>query len=161
MSGVKGQSGGRRPGAGRKPKTAFERAVTGDPGHRGHVLPHPSSPPVVPTVAPVEEFDAPNDLTMAERHVWLELAPFAFANRTLTSATSLSFRLLCRNVVLERALAADPKMQGGANHRGLIQRVDAELLRFNLSPCGKALYEAEPSTPAANPLERFLNRKRG
>lgn len=159
MAGVKGHSGGRRPGAGRKPKTALERALTGNPSHQtGRVLTHPAA--AVPVVAPVDEFDAPDDLTIDERHVWLELAPFAFANRTLTKATSLSFRLLCRNVILERALAVDPKMQGGANHRGLIQRVDAELLRFNLSPCGKAMYEGEPEAPA-NPLEKFLNRKRG
>src|SRR5687767_5910866 len=97
MSGMKGMSGGRRPGAGRKPKTALEQAITGDPGHRGRVLTHPSGGSV-PVVAPIEEFDAPDDLTMEERHVWSELAPHAFAARTLTPATSFSFRLLCRNI---------------------------------------------------------------
>lgn len=142
-------SGGLRPGAGRKKKSNLEHAVTGS--IRGRLLAHPSS---VPTVAPIDEFDAPDDLSPDERNVWLELAPFAFANRTLTRATSLSFRLLCRNVVLERALASSED-RGGANHRGIIQRVDAELLRFNLSPCGKAMYEADPAAPA-NPLERFI-----
>jgi hypothetical protein len=43
----------------------------------------------------------------------------------------------------------------------MIQRVDAELLRFSLSPCGKAIY-AEPEKQApVNPLDKFLNRKRG
>lgn len=159
MSGVKGQSGGARPGAGRKPKAALEHVVTGDPGHRGRLLAHPSASTAV---APVEEFDAPNDLTMEERHVWLELAPHAFAARTLTPSTSLSFRLLCRNVVLERALAGSLKDQGGANHRGMIQRIDAELASFCLKPFGKAIYNAEPEQQApANPLEKFLNRHRG
>ena len=158
MAGVKGQSGGRRAGAGRKPKTALEVAVTGDPGHRqGRVLPHPSAG-AVPAVAEIEEFDAPNDLTFDERQVWMELAPFAFANRTLTKATSLSFRILCRNVVLERLYGLSPTDRGGASHRGMIQRVDAELLRFNLSPCGKPIYEAAPAVVPANPLEKFLKR---
>jgi hypothetical protein len=156
MAGTKGHSGGRRPGAGRKKKSDLERTITGDPGHRAKVLAHPSAP----IVAPVEEFDAPNDLTTDERLVWLGLAPFAFANRTLTKATALGFRLLCRNVVLERAIAADVEQRGGANHRGMIQRVDAELLRFNLAPCGKPMYEAQSEQPAANPLAQFLARKR-
>lgn len=158
MAGVKGQSGGARPGAGRKPRSRLERAVA--PGHHGRVLRHPSGMDQVPVVAEIEEFDAPDDLTLEERHVWVELAPHAFQNRTLTKATSLSFRLLCRNVVLERALADNVELRGGANHRGLIQRVDAELLRFSLSPCGKAIYEAEPMKPV-NPLEKFIQRKRG
>lgn len=39
----------------------------------------------------------------------------------------------------------------------MIQRVDAELLRFNLAPCGKPIISAEPEKPA-NPLEKFLKR---
>lgn len=152
--------GGRRAGAGRKPKTRLERAVTGNAGHHIRVLPHPGGGQV-PVVAPIAGFEAPDDLTTDEGPIWAELAPHAFANRTLTKATALSFRLLCRNVVLERALALDPGTRGGANHRGLLQRVDAELLRFNLSPCGKAIYEEAVPEPTANPLDKFLNRKRG
>ena len=148
--------GGRRPGAGRKPKSSLIRAVTGHPGHRGRVLSHPSAGHV-PVVAPVDEFDAPSDLTTDERNVWVELAPFAFANRTLTRATSFAFRLLCRNVVLERSYASSIADKGGPNHRGLIQRIDAELLAFNLRPCGKAMYEAAPEAPASK-LDRFLNK---
>lgn len=144
--------GGARPGAGRKPKTALERAVTGDPGHRGRLLTHPSAP--VPQVAPIDEFDAPDDLKTDERLVWLHLAPFAFANRTLTKATALMFNRMCRNIVLERDMANSVLDRGSANHRGLIQRVDAELLRFTLSPNGKAIYEEAPAAPASK-LDRF------
>lgn len=158
MSGAKGQSGGRRPGAGRKPKTALEQAITGDPGHRGRVLTHPSAGQVLVVAAIDETFEAPDDLTLEEREIWTELAPHAFAARTLTKATALSFRLLCRNVALERWLSASFLSRGGSDHRGLIQRVDAELLRFNLSPCGKAIYAAEPVAAPASPLERFLKR---
>ena len=97
---------------------------------------------VRPVPAPVvDEFDAPNDLTADERNVWLELAPHGFAAGTLTRATSYGFRLLCRNIVLERELAANVEQRGGANHRGLIQRIDAELARFVLAPMGKPLVE--------------------
>jgi hypothetical protein len=133
----------------------LERAVS--PGHHGRVL----QLPVVgqmPVTASIGECDAPDDLTLPERQVWLELAPHASQNRTLTKATALSFRLLCRNIVLERELATSAEHRGGANHRGVLQRVDAELLRFNLSPCGKAIYEAEPEAQPVNPLAKFLKR---
>lgn len=144
-------SGGRRPHAGRPRKSNLELSVTNP---RARVLTHPNSaePPAV------DEFDAPDDLSPEERNVWLELAPFAFANRTLTRATSLAFRMLCRNIVLERSLGQSAD-RGGPNHRGLIQRVDAELLRFNLSPCGKAIAEAEPEK-VANKLDRFTKKAR-
>lgn len=152
--------GGRRPGAGAKPKSDRARALSGVRGHsKGRVLSHPGAKSDDP--GDVDEFDAPNDLTTDERNVWLELAPHAFRNRTLTKATSLSFRMLCRNVLLERGMATSKADQGTADHRGMIQRVDAELLRFNLSPCGKAMYEpTEGQQKPANPLERFLNRGR-
>ena len=151
-------SGGRRPGTGRKRKSALQKAIGGHAGHRGKVLTHPSAAGTA--VAVVEEFDAPDGLTFDERAVWLRLAPHAFAARTLTKATALAFELLCRNVVLERRLAASALGCAGADHRGLIQRVDAELLGFNLRPCGKATYDAEPET-VTNPLDKFRNRTRG
>jgi len=151
--------GGRRVGAGRKKKTPEERLIDGNAGHRGRLLPHPSVPAASVTPAAVEEFDAPNDLTMDERHVWLELAPFAFKNGTLTKTSALAFRLLCRNVVLERDYAKSVQERGGASHRGMIQRVDAELDAFALRPTGKPM--AEPVAKPLNPLEKFLNRKRG
>jgi hypothetical protein len=141
-------SGGRRPGAGRKGKSEAERALTGNAGHRSKVVRHPSVPPAPPAAASaglsvpppvvVDEADAPNDLTVEERQVWLRLAPFALGNGTLTPAWSFAFSLLCRNIALERRYASSVTDAGGASHRGLIQRIDAELLRFNLSPCGKA-----------------------
>jgi hypothetical protein len=110
-------------------------------------LSHPSAPAAVPVV---DEFDAPNDLTTEERLVWLELAPHAFANGTLLRSTSLAFRRLCRHIVLERRYANSVTDAGGANHRGLIQRVDTALLGFNLAPSGR-----RPATEAqkADPLE--------
>jgi len=111
-------------------------------------------PAVIATV------DPPADLTSEERQFWDSLAPHARENRTLTPATAWSFRVLCRNLVLEHQLACSEK-KGGTDHRGILQRVDAELLRFNLSPCGKPIYEVEHPQAPANPLDKFLTRKRG
>lgn len=125
--------GGKRIGAGRKPKN---RTAT--------VLKHPSVPSVVPTTnpaSPIEEFDAPNDLSIEERAIWLKQAPFAFANRTLTKASALAFERYCKLVVLERNEAKSSGV-GGANHRGLLKQINALELQFLLTPSGKAM----PST---------------
>lgn len=131
-------SGGHRVGSGRKSK-AFALKVlhgTASRSERKAAKKH--------TAVAVDEFDAPNDLTTTERLVWLRLAPPAFAARTLTRATEYQFIILCRNIVLEREIAADVELRGGANHRGIIQRVDAELARFCLAPMGKPLIEDSP-----------------
>jgi len=112
-------SGGRRAGSGQKP-----RAV---------VLSHPSA---------VEIFDPPKMLRGKVLGVWHTLAPLAFDARTLTRATELAFVILCRNVVLEQRLASKVATAGRSNHRGMIQRVDAELAKFCLAPFGKALSAA-------------------
>lgn len=138
--------------------TADERAIGGDAGHRGRLLTHPSAPVEPVESAPVEEFDAPNDLTMEERHVWMELAPHAFKNGTLVPASSMSFRLLCRNVVREHKYGESLTDCGSANHRGLIQRVEGGLDAFQLRPQGRRMASAEPVAKPANPLDRFLKR---
>jgi hypothetical protein len=159
MGGLKGSSGGRRVGAGRKPATRLQRVITGTLPGPGRVLPYPGAGDE-PVLAPIGPVAPPEDLTDPERAAWLALAPHALATRTLTPATAWAFRLLCGNVVLERTLALDPDRRGGASHRGLIQRVDAELAAFNLRPFGKPiLLEAAPA-PTANPLDKFLHRPR-
>ncbi len=144
-------SGGERTGSGRKPQSDLERAVTGNAGHRSNVLQHPSAT----AVAPIETFDPPKSLRGKPRQVWDELAPSAFEARTLTRATEVSFVMLCRNVTLLRTMDAARRGRGNANHRGMMQRVDAELTKFCLSPFGKPMYGAEP-VQAVDPLERFL-----
>jgi len=106
--------------------------------------------------AEVSEFTAPDALSQDERAVWLALAPHALQRQTLTRATAFAFELLCRNVVLERAMSADPETRGDASHRGIIQRIDAELAAFDLRPNGKP--HAAPAKPAdkpQSPLERL------
>ena len=149
--------GGARPGAGRKPKTAEQRELDGNAGRRPLAkVGHPSSPGAA-VLAPVEEFDAPGDLTVEERGVWASLAPHAFAARTLTKGTAEAFTLLCRDVLLERELRASVLDRGRPAHAKLIHLVETAFLRFNLSPCGKPMYAAQPAAPK-NPLDKFLKR---
>jgi hypothetical protein len=143
-------SGGRRVGSGKKLKSDLEHAISGTASKSGVVLQHPSST----AIAPIETFDPPTTLRGNARKVWLELAPSAFEARTLTRSTEVQFVILCRNVALERRMASRKWGAGNANHRGMIQRVDAELTKFCLSPFGKPLYAAQPVV-TANPLDRF------
>jgi len=85
--------------------------------------------------------------------VWRELAPHAFAARTLTPGTAAAFMMLCRGVVQERTLSASAATASGPNHRGMMQRVATGMKDFNVAPFGKPMYEAEPAK--ANPLDRF------
>lgn len=141
--------GGRRPGAGRKPKPK----IPGDLPAR--ILNHPSVP-TTNGVPVIEEFDAPDDLMREEREVWLKQAVHAFANGTLTRATALSFERYCKVVVLERK-ESESSGRGGPNHRGLLKQVNAYELQFILTPCGKALAQPAQGQPEAAPsrLSRF------
>lgn len=153
-------SGGRRVGAGRPRKSSDEHFVTGDAGRRGRVLEHPSSAvvPIQPTSAAViDEADAPNDLSLDERRIWLELAPFAMANGTLTAATSAAFSAFVRWEQLSRALAMSVLEKGTSKHIQAHKEAIKGYYDFNLRPTGKPMAGAVAQKPA-NPLERFLKR---
>lgn len=127
--------GGKRIGAGRKPKNPN--------GFSARVLAHPSSQSPVPTTngsGPIEEFDAPDDLSMEERHVWLKQAPHAFRNRTLTRASAMAFERYCKVVVLERNEAKSSGV-GGSNHRGLLKQIQSYELQFLLAPAGRPMMD--------------------
>lgn len=134
-------SGGHRPGSGSKKKTTAERWLHGSTqGTRAAARPA------------VDHLDVPDDLTTDERLVWLRLAPHALQAGTLAPATEYQFGLLCQNIVLERAMRRDVEKAGDASHRGIIQRIDAELARFCLAPMGKPIVEAAPE---ADPFAEF------
>lgn len=143
--------GGRRIGAGRKPKPKDSNTLS------ARVLNHPSSSGVVPTTdgpGEIEEFDAPNDLGLDERHVWLKQAPHAFKNRTLTRSTALSFERYCKVVVLERNEAKSSGV-GGPNHRGLLRQINAYELQFMLTPAGKPVIKSA-SVPVQDADDAFF-----
>jgi hypothetical protein len=154
--------GGRRPGAGRPRKTAEEHFVTGDAGHRGRVLAHPSSTvpaPQEPVVVPVlTEADVPADLTRDEQAIWLELAPWAMAHLTLIPATRAAFVAFVRWEALSRALAASVLERGSSKHLNAHKEALKGYYDFQLRPTGKPLPTAQPAQQPANPLERFLKR---
>lgn len=96
--------GGKRVGAGRKPKTRTERWLGGDASHHGLSLvpksaeaagvSEPEAEPAKAEVVPIG--DAPAVLTVAERPFWDWYSPQASAKGTLTTETAPGFVLLCQ-----------------------------------------------------------------
>lgn len=154
-----GIGSGGQPGVGRKPKDQQTAFVHGREGSKA------------PTVQPLEPVRMPSDLPEAQKVVWAELAPHARQARTLSPATAGAFRDLCDAIVLKRAMADRIEADGltytkvsvdGAGvehqelkahplisqHRGMMQRVEAGLVRFRLAPIGKELAApVEPEDP--------------
>lgn len=144
--------GGARPGSGRKPKDKAQAALHGS--RRTSVVRFPSAPQSPLTSAQVapSAVECPSELADDARAVWTSLAPHALAAGTLTEGTAAAFALLCRQVVLEKALAAG-RDAGLASHRGMMQRVEAGYVRFALAPMGKPV--ARQAEAAADPFAEF------
>jgi hypothetical protein len=146
--------GGHRHGAGRKPKIPKVNGFGPKP------VPPQTGVPTTNGVSPIEEFDAPDDLTKDERDVWLKQAPHAFKNRMLTRATALSFERYCKVVVLERNEARSSGV-GGANHRGMLKLIRDYEKDFGLVPSGRAMAEADPVPQQQDDDEAFFGGPRG
>lgn len=142
-------SGGRRPGAGRpKGSGASQPAAP-----TARVLAHPSVPAPVVVEVDLDETQAPDALRLDERLAWLELGKFALTRgKTLEDVQAYPFQLLCKNVALERRYSQSVTEAGSSNHRGMIQAIDRELLRFGLVDFGKAA-PAKPQT--VNPFAQM------
>ena len=143
MAGVKGRSGGARVGAGRKrrdPQAAWLAGASAK-GPRGVV----ARRPVVPAGSAADVPACPPGTPADVAEVWRELAPYAVAERTLDVKTALAFLLLCRNIVLERKLAAAPLTCAGPDHRGMLMRVEQGLQRFRLLPDGRPVPAEAPA----------------
>ena len=138
-------SGGARPGSGSKPKPLAQKVLAGTASGAER---RQAAVPVV-----VDEFDAPNDLTIDERKIWIALAPHAFKARTLTPGTSFRFVRLCQQVVLEQQLLRDGEQRGNANQRGVTQRVDAGMVAFGIAPLGKPMQDDAPKV--LDPFDQF------
>lgn len=154
--------GGSRVGAGRPRKSDQEQWLGGDAGKRGNT---PAERPE--NLPDFRLLPAPDDLTTEQAAVWNTLAPHACSARTLTEGTAHAFRDLCEAIVLKRQMAAAISADGLtylkvtvdgsgqehterkanpllAQHRGMMQRIEAALMRFRLSPMGKELVPSEP-----------------
>lgn len=137
--------GGARVGAGRPRRDPQSAWLKGDTVRRG---PRPVRPmtTVQALGTPVER---PNHLDEEGLAVWKELAPHALELGTLTPATAMAFGDLCRAIVFERKLAMSVLAAAGADHRGMMARVEAGRARFRLIPDGK------PVVAVAQPEDAF------
>lgn len=154
-------------GTGRKRKSDRARFLDGGADKRG------AKKAAKP--APLQPVSMPLDLPDAQRAIWFELAPHAIAARTLGPSTVAAFRDLCEAIVLKRQLLAEIDANGLtclkvtidgsgqehterkanpllAQHRGMMQRVEAGMARFRLAPIGKEI--SEPVKPD-DPFDEF------
>jgi hypothetical protein len=137
--------GGARVGSGRKPKTAAAHIFAGTA--RGSHKEAAKAPAL-----PAEFVHEPASLSREGAEVWRGLAPYAMAARTLTAATAEDMRELCEMVVEMRAVLVERRKEGWSDqgmrlakeYRGLVQRVEAKMRGFRLSPVGKEMAEAAP-----------------
>ena len=153
--------GGRRVGAGRKPKQK-RPTLTLVNSRRD---PAPAPPPAAADVDVDELAVPPSDLTPAERDVWRSCAPLALEAQTLTPATAVGFRELCTVAALTYAIADSINVARSAKEpspyaiaEGLklypkyAQRLDGLLARFKLTAFGKPVDgAAKPTAAAVNP----------
>lgn len=130
--------GGARVGAGRPRRDPASAWLKGDTVKRG---PRPVRP--VASVGAPAQVERPSHLDAEGLAVWAELAPHALELRTLTPATAMAFGDLCRAIVFERKLALSPLAAAGADHRGMMARVEAGRARFRLTPDGKPVVSLE------------------
>lgn len=152
-------SGGARVGAGRKKKDdaakVFHGTASGKERKRAARRRRVVATPAVPM---------PDDLMPDERKIWKKLAPHALEAGTLTLGTAVAFRHLCEAIVLKRQMLGEIREYGlstidpedGAitanpllsQYRTMLQRVEAGMTRFMLSPTGKSVVpEEEPEDP--------------
>ena len=146
MSGAVGRSGGQRVGAGRPPKDAALKWLSGNAGKRG-------SRPTTAQVAsrPLPSVPPPATLGARELAVWEELAPYALAGRTLTTSTAGDFAMLCVLEVECAEMLAARRLEGwtlvgvslSREFRGLAQRLEAKRRAFKLAPMGKDMVAPE------------------
>jgi hypothetical protein len=120
-------SGGARTGAGRPPKDAREKALAGWAGKRGTKAEHDAA--ITRANQPLPVMSPPADLPADQRAVWLELAPHAAAQRTLTDDMALAFRDLCEAITLKRRMLATIEDDGLTYQRRTVkvEREDADV----------------------------------
>ena len=112
-------------------------AGAGKPG------PRPVAKPAASDADAGEPLEPPRGLPDDVRQVWKQLAPHAHAERTLTPRSALAFEILCRNITLERKLAASPLACAGPDHRGMLGRIEVGMIRFRLTPDGKPVEQVD------------------
>lgn len=171
MAGRKGRSGGHRPGAGRKARTARLVALQGGQDRRV----------IRPIAVPVAVLDRPDGLPSDVGAVWDELVEHARAAGTLVPGTLPAFLRLCRSVATQGRWQAQIEKEGdtylkvtidgsGQEHtevkahpligkaQTLENAIRSGLKDFAIHPFGKSL--AAPVV-AADPFAEFDQASRG
>jgi len=170
-------SGGRRVGSGAKPKEKALRTLHGsrrsaasdfEKSNQAQNQTGNQNEAVAPPPPPLPIPEPPGSLTLDELPVWNELAPIAQREGTLTLSTRLALRDLCQNIVLRGklkqaldddgltvhtptgALAAHPLL---TRLTAVMQRVEAGMMRFRLSPMGREIAPPVDKTP--NMFDQF------
>lgn len=162
--------GGRRPGAGRKPKSATHHHLTGDAGKRKlAVVPGgkggdvPSAPEVPPLVMPQDRL-----ANEAEQAYWTLYQHQAQAAGTLTAQTLGGFLVLCQVSARADRLWEQVESEGFtldgpsgpkahpllSQYRGLVQRQESLLRAFNLSAWAKPV-EGAQKPPVSDEAQRL------
>jgi hypothetical protein len=165
--------GGKRVGAGRKPRSGRSHWLTGDAGKRNlSLVTNPVASDEAPAAEPsgavvVSLRDAPAMLTETERPYWELWSPLALLNATLTDQTVPGFVLLCQVASRAANLWGNITAQGfvyekvmvdgaGVEHkelkshpllthyRGLMQRQEQLLARYGLASMGKPPGDKKP-----------------
>lgn len=146
--------GGKRIGAGRKPKPKDGNAIARVLAHRS--MPAGlTQPPTTNGPLEVEEFDAPDSLSADAMAIWLKQSPHAFRHGTLKRSTAMAFERYCELAVLERNEAKGSGVIG-ANHRGILKEIRAYEVHFRLIADGKPVVEPVPASPAVDEDEAFF-----
>jgi len=154
-------SGGARPGAGRKKKDVHLKLAHGTATAEERRRAAEAGPPVTSGVT------RPADLEPEMLEVWERLAPKAIEQRTLISSTVEAFLLLCRAVLQEKKYRETLDLEGYTidtamglkahplvgPQRAMMQRVEAGMVRFRLSPIGKELSVPGVSAKPTNKLK--------
>lgn len=159
--------GGRRAGAGRKPKPAHLRLIDGGADRRGG-LPESAVTAAVTTAADQAAIAPPATLSPSELAVWREWAPLAVDAGTLVAATVPAFLHLVEIETDRRELrarfkrapllvTAEGELSLRREHRALMHELGARLKDFCISPFGKEIVpDAEQGE--ADPLDAFTRR---
>jgi hypothetical protein len=118
-----------RAGAGRPPKDARVKALAGWAGHSNRGTKEDRARAVARANQPLPIMPPPEDLPGDQRAVWLELAPHAAGQRTLTDDMALAFRDLCEAIVLKRRMLATIEEDGLTYQRRTVkvERDDADV----------------------------------
>ena len=177
--------GGKRLGAGRKPKTRKERWLGGQAGHRPMPLTVvPKKPPKVfsadLTVQVVADIPAPAILTEDEQAYWQLWAPMADRRGLLTDDTIPGFAELCQvarrkamlwSEIMSSGLVYEVVTVDGAGQerrefkkhplltewRGLVKQTELLMSRFGLTGDGKVQAAEEQPDDERAELARLLS----